>query len=398
MKKKTLNLFIEINKTCFNFYVGQKNDLNDNLKTVYTSKILLEGIENNQITNLKQVNNILKENIYLIEQKFNYTFKEIILILENFKPSFINLAGYKKLNGSQILKENIIYILNTLKSYVDEFEKDKIILHIFNTKFFLDYKKIENLPIGLFGDHYSHELSLSLIKINDYKNLISIFENCNLKIKKILLKSFIKGAYIIDEFKNVDTFFNIEINNKNSRIFYFNNNSLKTDQNFNFGKDIIVKDVLKITSLKENTIKNILNNIEFETKDFEEDIIEEKFFVSDNYTKIKKKLIYDIVLARIEEILQLILFDNINFKYFSTTSGTVFLKFDEETPMIIKKVFEEVAKLNGKFEVVTINELSSEKLLKTADKIVQFGWKSEAIPTTSPKKSLISRLFEAIFT
>ena len=206
MKKKTLNLFIEINKTCFNFYVGQKNDLNDNLKTVYTSKILLEGIENNQITNLKQVNNILKENIYLIEQKFNYTFKEIILILENFKPSFINLAGYKKLNGSQILKENIIYILNTLKSYVDEFEKDKIILHIFNTKFFLDYKKIENLPIGLFGDHYSHELSLSLIKINDYKNLISIFENCNLKIKKILLKSFIKGAYIIDEFKNVDTF------------------------------------------------------------------------------------------------------------------------------------------------------------------------------------------------
>ena len=250
----------------------------------------------------------------------------------------------------------------------------------------------------MFGDHYSHELSLSLIKKNDYKNLISIFENCNLKIKKILLKSFIKGAYIIVEFKYVDTFFNIEINNKNSRIFYFNNNSLKTDQNFNFGKDIIVKDVLKITSLKENTIKNILNNIEFETKDFEEDIIEEKFFVSDNYTKIKKKLIYDIVLARIEEILQLILFDNINFKYFSTTSGTVFLKFDEETPTIIKKVFEEVAKLNGRFEVVTINELSSEKLLKTADKIVQFGWKSEAIPTTSPKKSLISRLFEAIFT
>ena len=78
------------------------------------------------------------------------------------------------------------------------------------------------------------------------------------------------------------------INNKHSRIFYFNNNSLKTDQNFNFGKDIIVKDILKITSLKENTIKNILNNIEFETKDFEEDIIEEKFFVSDNYTKIKK--------------------------------------------------------------------------------------------------------------
>ena len=37
-------------------------------------------------------------------------------------------------------------------------EKKKI-FHIFNSKFFLDKKKIENLPIGLFGDFYSHELS-----------------------------------------------------------------------------------------------------------------------------------------------------------------------------------------------------------------------------------------------
>ena len=60
----------------------------------------------------------------------------------------------------------------------------------FNSKFCLDNKKIENLPIGLFGDFYSHELSLVLINSNDHKNINIIFENCNIKIKKILLKSF----------------------------------------------------------------------------------------------------------------------------------------------------------------------------------------------------------------
>ena len=50
-----------------------------------------------------------------------------------------------------------------------------MIIHIFNSKFNLDNKKIENLPIGLFGDFYSHELSFSLISLNNHKNLISIF-------------------------------------------------------------------------------------------------------------------------------------------------------------------------------------------------------------------------------
>ena len=54
--------------------------------------------------------------------------------------------------------------------------KIKKIYFIFLIQIFLDKKKIENLPIGLFGDFYSHELSFSLINNNDYKNLNNIFE------------------------------------------------------------------------------------------------------------------------------------------------------------------------------------------------------------------------------
>ena len=65
------------------------------------------------------------------------------------------MSGFKKLDGSQFLIENITYILNTLKSIVEETELKKTIIHIFNSKFYLDNKKIDNLPIGLFGDNYS---------------------------------------------------------------------------------------------------------------------------------------------------------------------------------------------------------------------------------------------------
>ena len=118
-----------------------------------------------------------------LEKKINFTFKESIIILNYFDISFLNFTGYRKLNGSQISKENITYIINSLKSCVDEHENDKKILHIFNTNFFLDKKKIDNIPIGLFGDFYTHELSFNMINNNDFKNLKSIFDSCNIKIE-----------------------------------------------------------------------------------------------------------------------------------------------------------------------------------------------------------------------
>ena len=73
----------------------------------------------NKIFDLEKVLNQIKKNIISIEQKFNYTFKELVLILDNCELSFINLTGYKNLNGSQVVRENITYILNTLKSCVE---------------------------------------------------------------------------------------------------------------------------------------------------------------------------------------------------------------------------------------------------------------------------------------
>ena len=52
---------------------------------------------------------------------------------------------------------------------------------------------MENLPIGLFGNFYSQELSFFLIEKNDFKNLENLFNRCNLRLKKIILKSFVEG-------------------------------------------------------------------------------------------------------------------------------------------------------------------------------------------------------------
>ena len=396
MNKTSLTLYLEINDLNFIFFVTENVNDND-LKVNYKLITPLKGIENNRVSDLKKISDTIKENIFLIEKKFNHTFKEIILILENFDPKFINFTGFKKLNGSQIIRENITYILNTLKSCVDKTETKHNILHIFNSNYRLDKEKIDNLPIGLFGDFYSHELSFNLINKNDFRNLENILNNCNLKIKKIFLKSFITGANISDNNLDINTFFKIKIKQDISKIFYFENNSLKYEQNFKFGSNLILKDISKITSLKKDIIEIILNEITFDKNILEEELIDENFFKDFPYRKIKKKLIYDISLARIEEILDIIIFKNINIDFYNKQSNVIFFEIENELhSKNLKQVFKETLKSNN-FEVKSFNKFSDEKMLETVNKLVHFGWKKEAIPITHPKKSLIARFFDAIF-
>ena len=125
----------------------------------YEHSVPIKGIDKKQIIDLDLLYDTIKQNIYSIEQKFNSIFSEVIIIIDIFECSIINFTGFKNLNGTQLAKENITYILNSLKSKIFEFENQKTILHIFNSKYFLDEKETENMPIGLFGNFYSHELA-----------------------------------------------------------------------------------------------------------------------------------------------------------------------------------------------------------------------------------------------
>ena len=393
----SLKLFLEIAGSKYVFFVCEI-DQHNNCKIVYKLEIPLKGIKNCSVSDFEIAFKTIKESIFEIEQNLNKTFKEIILILENYNSSFINITGYKKLNSSQILRENITYILNSLKSYVGETEQNKSILHIFNSKFQLDRKKIDNLPIGLFGDFYSRELSFILINSNDYKNLNNIFEKCNLKIKKVLTKSFIKGANISNNYKNTESFFHIKVTNDNSKIFYFENNSLKSEEFFKFGTDIIMRDISKITALKIETVKLILGKIKFEENVSEDELIDKEFLNKEINNKVKKKLIYDIILARLEEIAELVIFNNINFNYYNKNSRVIFLEIDSTLNLNgIKEIFKKVFSRNGVFELKEINDLSNDSMISTINQLVHFGWKKEAIPVTLSKKSIIARFFEAIF-
>ena len=397
MELSSPTLLIEINNSEYIFVAVSKNE-QDNINIVYKSVVPIAGIQKFRITDFHLAVETIKKNIFLIEKKLNFIFKESTIIINNFNCSIVNLTGFKKMNGSQILKENITYILNTLKSNIDKTEEKNTILHIFNSKYFLDQKEIDNLPIGLFGDFYSHELSFCLINNNDYKNLNKIFEKTNLKIRKILLKSYVEGSWLSNTNTDLDTFFVTKINKKNSQVFYFENDSLRQEQVFNFGSDLIINDISKITALKQESVRKIVSQLIFNQANSDNNLIEKEFFNNESYKKIKKKLIYDIASARIQELSEILISKNINFFSFYEKNKVNFLTISDDLNF---KSFEEIFKFyfsyNRDLDLRCIKDVKTDDIVKNAYNIVHFGWKKEAVPVIHAKKSFISRFFEEIF-
>ena len=391
-------LFIEINDLNFIFAAGIQDE-NQNIKVIEKIITPNKGIDKNKIINIDQASEEIKNNVVAIEKKLDYIFKEITLIISNFEYSCINISGFKKLNGSQVLKENISYILNSLKLAVTENEKDKTILHIFNSKSILDGTNVDNLPIGLFGDFYSHELTFFLIRNNDLKNIQKIFNKNNLNIKKIILKNFGEGAQLITQQKDTETFFKIKIDKNISYINFFNKSSFRYAESFKFGTNIIFQDIQKICSLDNTIIRSYLSNNLLNKEKFKEnEILEKNYFTKTNFRKIKKKLISDIAIARINEIIDIIFNKNINIESLKENKIKIFLTIkDKQILENFNENFKSHFSQNTNFEINFINDFEINELIKNIGNLSIYGWKKEAIPTTKVKNSLITRIFKYLF-
>ena len=127
-------LLIEINNLEFIFFVVDKIT-EEKFQIIHIESIPIKRSLNEKISNQDTIFAKVKERIYLAENKFNLVFEEVILIIDDFNCSLINLSGFKKLNGSQLNKNDVTYILNFLKSKINEIENKKTILHIFNSKY-----------------------------------------------------------------------------------------------------------------------------------------------------------------------------------------------------------------------------------------------------------------------
>ena len=218
-----------------------------------------------------------------------------------------------------------------MKLAITETEKEEVIIHIFNSQSLLDKTSYENLPIGLYGNFFQHELSFFLMNNEELKKIKTVFGKNNLKIKKILIKDYIEGVKLIDKKKNGGTFFMIKFNKDNVNLTYFEKSSFKFIQNFNYGTNLILNDIEKVCDISRSMIEKILLDRYFEKKDFEEnEFLEVEYFKNEKFKKIKKQLIVDVSVARIERFISLIYNNNKNLQLYKKENNLIYFLIEDK--------------------------------------------------------------------
>ena len=94
----------------------------------------------------------------------------------------------------------------------------------------------------------------------------------------------------------------------------------------------------------------------------------------------------------------MILTKNINVKSFLRDKTPIFINFDND--LLFKKFRRFIQKFfsgRDKYNLKILDNLNINDIYENAFKLVQFGWKKEAVPVVHEKKSIISRLLELFF-
>jgi cell division protein FtsA len=398
MKLNEPYLIIDLNDNKLVFLVVSFDEKKD-FKTL--KKIILKtvGVKNGRVTDIEIVTQLLKKTISLIEDDINYFFSTVAVIIDPNQINCLNVSGYKKLNGSQVSSEDVTYILNDIKKTILNSEDNYSLVHLFNSNFSLDSDNLENLPIGLFGDFYNQNMTFFLVNKNILKNIKSVFNNCGLNIEKLILKSFAEGIYSLSNNQSDKNFTILKLEKNRINISLFKNKSYIFTEEFNFGFDLIMKDISKLCSLKIEEVEKFMREIKLKKliNDNSESYLDKSIFYISPYRKIKYQFIIDIISARAEELFEICYKNNTNLKNLKNNDKVYVYVDSSEYCENIQYVLE-----NSKLATseCILNSNSEQNLLggvKGASELIGKGWEKEAIPTTYKKKSLFSGFFSRLF-
>ena len=381
---------------------------NNKPEILSTSVIPSEGIHNDIVVNLSKASNAIRSSISSAEKKAKISLKKINLIFE--QPDFLctKFSKQKKIDGSQIHKDDIEFLLKEAKKQLIHNDKNQSIIHIFNYNYIVDKKTFIEEPIGVYADMLTHEMTFITTPKNNLKNINQAFIDCDITVEKLISRTFSLGVELLNNKELQSGSALIDLGFEKISLGLFKNLAMVHSITIPIGINHITKDLSKVCSINLKESENIKNNVNFSFQDIqnifdENGYLKKSFFIDSNFRKISKKLIIGVIKARLDEIIDKLKKELI-LPEFSLSSGTSFLLTGEGSCLFnIEKYFTNSFGQNLKKAHTNNSEENDENLEKNfssclgAIKIIKDGWETEAIPKINEKNLKKMGFFRKIF-
>ena len=268
----------------------------------------------NDKENFEEITSIIKKLIKNSEKEISNHIEDINLLFDDSNFFTIDISIKKRIDHIKLPNDLKTEACRECTQIINSYYKDLKIIQFFTSCIKVDKIELKKIPNDL-KDHSDiiFEFKFLCISIENYSHLKNIFSNNNLEIKNTFCSSVVRSFNYINNFKNEKYIAFLDIGFLRSSLILFRDGSLHLFKNIPIGGQSITKDIsyiMKIDLKDSEEIKHLFNKSETEFSYAKE--IKQK---EDNLTKklITKKISIDllkkVILARVEEIFNLLFED-----------------------------------------------------------------------------------------
>ena len=249
-------------------------------------------IKNNQSNDLSSQEEIIENLIFNLEKKNGEYLEEISLMVDDSNILLISLTIFKK-SDEKILNDNFLrYITDEAKYEINKNYPNHEIIHPIIKNFYLDEKKLSELPKNLSHNKFAVEFNFFVYPKLFLENLRKFFAKQNVIIKRFIFSSYSKTIFYLDKIPDERKLIFVDIGFEKTSAFLFEDKQMQQFKTLPIGGNHISKDISKILKIEiseANEIKLNFNDI-YDNKNLRQDEIE---------------LVKKIIFSRTEELLEI---------------------------------------------------------------------------------------------
>ena len=255
----------------------------------------------------------LKKIIRQSEKQISNHIDGITLLIDHSKFFTIDLSIKKNLDHLQLAEEIQKTAFLECSQIINNSNQKIKIINYFINKITIDQQEVNKLPENL-RDNSSIIFNYKLLCLPDeiFFKITNIFKENNIVIKKIFCSSIVRSASYLNHYKDKKYVAFLDIGFNRSSLILYKHKKLVYINNIAIGGHNITKDISSVMSLgldESEKIKKKFNELESDFSFLNEENNGEKIIKHLIKNKISIDLLKKIILARVEELFNLIFED-----------------------------------------------------------------------------------------
>ena len=351
-KKIRLSIFDKNHKKIYSTYENQISDQNAETKSYKINEIIRKA-----------------------EKNISDHIEEMVVLYDDPKVTAIDLSIKKEFDQKIIVDENILLLVTEAKKLLQNYHDNLKIMHTIINKFLIDDKEYyQNLDKKLLGKKVIIDFKFVCIPNNKYLFIEDLFKKNSVQILNLFCTSITKAITYQKYFKNKKSIAFLDIGWERSTLTYFANNQIQYLKNIKIGGNHITKDINKIFNIEIDQSEKIKQAFQSSEEEFSYDKIDEQKNLLIKNT-IGKDIDIDnlkmVILARVQEIIDLSLIENKLIDKFKESNETLLVLTGDGSKIFNKNSFH----LKDSFNFAEINfyDESDEEICNAGEKLFYFN-------------------------